>query len=351
MPVTPSPSEGVALVAPVGAWMEFGCSALEAISTHAFRWNPEDCRRYSQEMKTIVEGLQKEPNAAALLVAAQTVKHRVEEYSGNTQRQVDGSIAELRDIVRILLSFAEQSQGEGDDSAGALEQMREMVGKTATADELRTAKVNLDEALQGLAEKQRQRNATAEELAVNLGEQALSPEQSIVPGTMPFSTTKSTTTRPAAEEALDVLTGLPGRGAAEIAIWKVQANPGNAYLAAFFVQRMAHFNARLGDKIGNELLFLTAQAIANALLRPGDQMFRWQGPAFLAILRREESLLDVKRETTRIFGARFQFEMRGGSMLVTPAVVTEVLSTGTGAYADLMQQLESFFSRPSTCGY
>lgn len=121
------------------------------------------------------------------------------------------------------------------------------------------------------------------------------------------------------------------------------------YAAAFYVQRLEQFNARLGDKIGNELLCLAAQRIVNALLRPGDQLFRWRGPAFVALLNRGDGLVDVRREVQRVVASRFHFELRGGAMLASIGVDAKVVSVATAcSSAEIIQEMEQFFALPGT---
>lgn len=112
------------------------------------------------------------------------------------------------------------------------------------------------------------------------------------------------TGRTIAEPQQDPLTGLPNREAAEDAIAGLKGNSSGVFVAAIYVQRLEQINARLGDRTGNELLFLSAQRIVNGL-RPGDQIFRWRGPAFVAVLARKEALLEVRREMQRLVSSRF----------------------------------------------
>jgi GGDEF domain-containing protein len=58
-------------------------------------------------------------------------------------------------------------------------------------------------------------------------------------------------------------------------------------VAVFYVHRMNYVNARFGSVIGDKILFVCSQHLATALVRPTDALYRWKGPAFVAILERE----------------------------------------------------------------
>jgi GGDEF domain-containing protein len=339
----------------LGAWKDSTCSVLEAMSAHVFRCNPSEYDRFRQKVTETLETWKGQPSSSAVLISTGILTQHIEQYYQDTQRRVDGSMAELHDIAGILLSFVSSlcapPLGGDASTSSSLLQIGEMMQQASTAEELRKVKLDLTGKLQGFKEPERTPSAetvTNQRLPAQPSSQPSpqpSPQPSQQPSPQPSQQHAATwNPSPAPEDVLDPLTGLPNRMAAANAILGLKSSPNGAYLVAFYVQRMPHFNARLGDRIGNELLFLSAQCIANALLRPGDQLFRWRGPAFVALIKREDTLIDVKREIKRVLASGFQFELRGGAMLVKPSIVTEAVSAGTSDCADLMQDVEKFFS-------
>jgi GGDEF domain-containing protein len=358
------------------AWMGLARSVIETLATHAFRSNEADYERFRQGLKESLDLLQSQPDPSSVLMAAGTLSQRIGQYHQDTQRLIAGSISELRDIIRVLISSVDSVQPEGEESASPLHQIEETIGKAQTAEELRIAKVHLTHALEKLNENARGRKQETSELALNLqdrvlilehalgaGPSHLSPESVKLPAdqlaparnSQELAAPKEGTGLPArrsraAEPPLDPLTGLPNKEGAEDAIAGLRANPNGSYLVAFYIQHMEQLNARFGDKVCNELLFLSAEHIASDLLRPNDQLFRWRGPAFVALLKREDSLHDVKREVQRVVQSRLQVELRGGALLLSATIVADTVSAGAGNSAELIQELENFFSRPSTRG-
>ncbi len=360
-------SEETGSVTQLAAWTDFGCSILEAVDAHAFRWNQEAYDRFHQELTETLDGLKDQPSSSTVLVSADKVVRSIEQYHGHAQQLVDGSLAEFREITRILTSSLTAGRSQHDETGSALLQVQKEIEAIDGVEHLRIAKVRLAQVLGQLAHKEQERKQQELAEVNSLQERILILEQSYASGRAGEAGRPEETvgrgvpdggsagnragSGAAAGESLDPLTGLPNKVAAENAILGLNANPEGAFLVVVYVQRMAHFNARLGDKLGNELLFLTTQKIANALLRPDDQMFRWRGPAFVALLRRPDTLVEVKREVKRVLSTRFQFDLRGGAMLVTPALVAESFAAAPGNCAGLIQDVERFISLPATCGF
>ncbi|MCC6345277.1 MAG: diguanylate cyclase [Bryobacterales bacterium] len=369
--------ESSASVTELVAWMDLTCSLLDALATHAFRWNQADYESFREGMKETLQTLKNQPSPSSVLIAAGTLAQRIEHYSHGTQQVVERSVGELRDIIRILMSSVDATRAGYDDSAAALQQIEEVVGKTQTAEELRVAKVQLTHALSKLSEKTKERKQETSDLLGKLQQRVQVLEHASASGPPQPPAGESAGKKPVppappephsaedngpsaaeppvrqpngGEPRLDPLTGLLNKESAEDAILDLRSKPGQFYLAAFYVQRMARLNARYGDKVANELLFLCAQRLVNNLLHPNDQLYRWRGPAFVAVLEREDGAQDVQREVRQRIEARFQCELRGGALLVSIELASSVIPTGKGAPHELIEQVDSFFNLQSARG-
>jgi GGDEF domain-containing protein len=369
-------ADGAASVTQLAAWMDLTCQVLESLATHSFRWNETEYERFRQGVDESLSLLRGQPNPSSVLISAGNLSQRIEHYHRSTQQMVDSSISEFHNIIRVLLSSVQQLNLDCEDSSRALNEIEEMIVKTSAAEELRIAKAHLTQALGRLAETSRERQDVAYEMITGLQEQVLILERSLSAGAasmsgeslksfikQPVPARENKKPSPAPEEPenplarrgdvgevpLDPLTGLPSKEAAENAILGLKANSAGIYVAAFYVQRLAQINARMGDKIGNELIFLSAQRILNAL-SPHDQLFRWRGPAFVALLGRKTSVMDVRREIQHIVASRFQFDLRGGAALVSVNVVAEWFPAETHNCGELIHEIEAFLSVSATRG-
>jgi GGDEF domain-containing protein len=154
--------------------------------------------------------------------------------------------------------------------------------------------------------------------------------------------------RPTASEApaVDACTGLPVRGEAELALR--QAIEGGAarqrYAVIFYLHRMALINARFGESIGNQVILFSSQHIATTVTRATDLLFRWTGPAFLAIVERAESPLAVSAEVQRLISgplSRF-FETPSRSVYLPIKITAEVIRLFETNYAEVEERIQRF---------
>lgn len=164
------------------AWMDLACVVLEALAAHAFRWDKPAYERFRQSLEESLKLLKSQPSPSAVLISAGTLSQRIEHYHQHIQKAVDGSISELHDIIRVLLSAIEEVHLECSDSATALEDIKETIENTSTAEELQVAKAHLTHALGLLGEKTRERREKISELVTNLQERVLTLDRSFPAG-------------------------------------------------------------------------------------------------------------------------------------------------------------------------
>src|SRR5262249_41588697 len=114
------------------------------------------------------------------------------------------------------------------------------------------------------------------------------------------------------------------------------------HIAAFYLKRMEQINARFGIRTGNEVLLRYGQHLRTTLLRPCDELFRWGGPAFVAVLEREEPLPEVRREVGRAVSNRFDCEIRNGTAVVSVSVTNNTFTTESQDAAVLVGKINEF---------
>jgi len=286
----------------------------------------------------------------------------------DAQRYMNGLTSQLRGIIRTLISAVStmRSSGDGPDLA----EIEERLMDVQTLDGLAIAREDLELALGRLMKSERTRKLEAATLLTRLQERLLileecantkitvtahplpepsnsrhmsaaNPESAM--SSVPVSNGTSCIPSSTAD-LVDRLTGLPNREAAEAAMLALETDSRNKHVAAFYIQNMRQLNVRFGDRICDELLCLISQRIAITLLQPADCLFRWRGPAFVAILEREESFSYVSHDLKRFVEHPFQFEFRAGSLLVFISIAAELVGAECFSAAERVQELENFFS-------
>jgi chemotaxis protein histidine kinase CheA len=336
--------------------MDLTCSILESISSYSVRWKDDEYQVFRQAIADTLEALKGQPGASTLLVYAGTVSQRIEQFQRNTQQQIDGSVAALNDIIRILLASTEKVHADSAASAGELHEIEETIRSARTAEELQATKSHLVHALGRLRERTLDQVHAVASAFTSASEQAGTPAVSRAstkppappPAPPPEKAAVQDPPEPIRVETakFDAVTGLSGQTEAHRAVLALSdTDRPNSYIVAFYVRRMEVIRARFGEKLANDLLLFCAQQIARLAGIDDDNLFRWKGQgAFVAIVKRESSSISVRQEMQRTFGAKMTYESKNGSTLLPINISTHVMHVPAFDLAALMEGIEQFLS-------
>jgi GGDEF domain-containing protein len=108
------------------------------------------------------------------------------------------------------------------------------------------------------------------------------------------------------------------------------------------VNRVQAVNARFGYSIGDQVLAAAAQQFREGLAAH-DKIFRWQGPALLAVLNRNQEIDSIRSEVRRFAEKKKEKTFLIGSRSVLLPISTSwtVLPVGQ-TYDVLMRKIEIF---------
>jgi GGDEF domain-containing protein len=108
---------------------------------------------------------------------------------------------------------------------------------------------------------------------------------------------------------------------------------------------MALTNARFGAAVGNQVILLCSRHLAAHLASaPGDQLFRWSGPAFVAILERPGPDIDVQTAVQHAMTApmsRF-FDTPSRTVYLPIKMTAETMALQGTSYAEVADAVERF---------
>lgn len=144
--------------------------------------------------------------------------------------------------------------------------------------------------------------------------------------------------------AVDPCTSLPTRTEAEAGLERSLLKASQAYVAVFYLHRMAMINARFGEAMGNQMILFCSQHIASRLTHPNDRLYRWSGPAFLAIIERSEPYLAVSNDVQRMISvplSRF-IETPSRSVYLPMKVTADVFPLFKTTHEEAMRRIERF---------
>jgi GGDEF domain-containing protein len=149
-------------------------------------------------------------------------------------------------------------------------------------------------------------------------------------------------TRPVAAPA----NGLPDRSSAEQEIAAKIASNRDCVCGLFLVNRLASINARFGRTVGDEIMLLVAERLAQHL-PAGVAVFRWSESALVALVEVEPNIAEVTRRLARAASMNLEknieTEHRFVLVPITLAFTLKRLS-GNCSPPDTFQELDRFVS-------
>jgi len=297
--------------AELDAWKQLTQMVLAAVSDHAVHCGETDADPFRRRIQESLTALKDCPGDAQVLTAAGSLSQAIVNHSMQTQRRVDTLQTELQSLHRTVSFHLGETSGNTEELASALESRRRET--------------------EALINRLQDRITILEQTAGSRG----------VPAA------------PAAN--LDLCTGLPNRTEAEAAIRRAVATDDQTYVAVFYLHRMNLLNARFGAAIGDQVILHCSQHLATSIVGSGDALhgdalYRWSGPAFLAILTRSETPLKVGGEVQRVASSptsRF-FETASRTVFLPVKLTGEVFLASGRLYAEVADQVEQFILRVSS---
>jgi GGDEF domain-containing protein len=125
---------------------------------------------------------------------------------------------------------------------------------------------------------------------------------------------------PAASLNLDPITRLPGRAAAEAAMMEAVSGSRKKYIGVVVLSQLQSINARYGNAVGDQVLAELAHEI-QAGLWVSDSLYRWSGPALLAVMDRDVDINRLRTNVKPLFGRSIDkpFDVGGKDVLIPVA--------------------------------
>lgn len=252
---------------------------LDGIAGHALMGDAEAAEKLRTRIRAISGTLSDKPGAAAALITAGAVSNALEEYRDNAGRYYRTRSAELQRMVAQLTSTV-CAIAPGEDAAAKLQTLQGQLASAAAIEDYQTIRVRMAECLEALRDEAvRQREQSARQVA----------ELRKAVSTLRSHAAAS------ARPRTDPITGLAERANAEAAMLEGIADERPLYASVFVITRASAVNARYGRQTGDEMLGFCAAYLARSLSRV-DRLFRWTGPAFVALLEREQPAAAVREE-------------------------------------------------------
>lgn len=153
----------------------------------------------------------------------------------------------------------------------------------------------------------------------------------------------------AEDDHFDPSSGLPDAAQAEAAISAILEAGDSMSVAVFCVQRMGFTLSRYGKAVGAKVLLVSSQHLASALESHAATLFRWKGPAFVALVPNEKTILALKNDlqvSTSLVRDQY-IEGPWRTIYLPIRMAVEVFEVKNIPLPDFLQQIKAFIEKES----
>jgi GGDEF domain-containing protein len=302
---------------------------LHAIQVHSVAIDPVEFAAFQVEIQKM-RGVVRMPSAERMLWTAARTQKALEDYN---LRAVHARRTHAEALQMLLSAFTETVTAistASDNSTTRLQELEKQILKAVTAEDAKSLAIRIAECLESVRAQtfgQRER-----------ADQSLTQLRSGLEA--------SSKAEPAAgvQPKMDSLSGLPLRAQAEHALDTAIRSGGHGFVVAFVIDRVHLINARFGYGVGDQILTLFREHLAQHL-KEGDRLFRWTGPVFLALLDRPNLPDGIRAEVKRVTTKKLETTVQIGSRFVllpvsSSSLVVSLLEAESAAA--VIEQVDAF---------
>jgi diguanylate cyclase (GGDEF)-like protein len=317
---------------------------ISRMGTSAVQCDLEEFEAFTTDIKRINVALVPDLTPDNLLVHAETAAEGLTAYNKRIGRLLESQRSEVTNIMGMLQDTVVNIAGENTRSGRRLQEITLELEQSGPMTDLRVLKGRLAECLTGLREEMSLQKAEAAVTMENLQVTIARGRESIVAlgGNRPGSAERSRNNGIAIPGAnLDTVTGLPCRDAALVAMQSAIGSGTRHYAVVMVINRVQMIKDRFGHKVGDHMIAGFKDEMAKQLPGP-DQLFRWTGPAFVAILERADPIDVVRVEVRRILDTKIEVSYSGTGRSVLIPISAVWLALPIISVADTDKQIQAF---------
>jgi diguanylate cyclase (GGDEF)-like protein len=301
---------------------------LQGIGQYALKSDVAECIPFHESINSLSDALGggEKIHPDDLLVRTGTILKGLEDHTRRTAALQDLQTAELKNMVKMLASTVSGIASASEDKVGTLGEIEKQVAEVSELTDIRVMKARLADCLVEIRNEAQRQAGQTREMVERLNNELAQVRQRAA----------------SFLEDKDRLTGLPTRTEAEAALTKHAQEGGHFYVALFIFDRIEYLNERFGRDVGDELLVAFSRMIKQRL-KPADKLFRWGGPAFLALLPRASTLEQIRTEVGRAMAGSVEhsIQTRGLDVLI-PLTTRWTLLPLLSAPRLMVQKIDAF---------
>jgi GGDEF domain-containing protein len=232
---------------------------LDGISVSAVSLDSGTRRNFRKRIGEIRQEMAVETTVVTLLVNAGAAVETIREYSRETNRLLHVHSAEMQDMMAMLTHTMVEIGGVGETAVARLRKLGDELEDATEMDAVSSLKDRLRECLGAIRTEAKLQETDADRMVQGLRQEV------------------------SRKQGLDPVTGLPGEAAAQAQFLSAIREGAPKHAAVFVLVSSRLINLRFGRPAGNEAIRLLKRFLAEQL-DSGDILFRWSGPAIVAVL-------------------------------------------------------------------
>ena len=303
---------------------------LQGISLHAVEGDKTDYDRFRDDLDRIQASVAKDSSGQELLVAAGATNQALADYGQRTTRFIRQQGAVLHNIISMLTQTMLSIGAGSESSAEHLRAIEKDLAHAVMIEDVQTLKLRLADCLKNMREEVARQKTQAQAQARQI-QRHLEHARDCALDT------------PEVDGEIDLTTGLRTRSAAKSAFHAALQTPGRKYVVAAVVNRIQSVNRRFGYAVGDRLLKTVSDLFGGTLAKT-DRLFRWRGPALVALLEREEPIDVVQTEIRRISAKRIEGALEIGEGVLLPVSASWLVLPLNASAGDMAKSIENFIA-------
>ncbi|MGB7758221.1 MAG: GGDEF domain-containing protein [Bryobacteraceae bacterium] len=299
---------------------------LDGVAAHALELDSEACRSFRERIVEIRQGMASETTVEALLVDAGAAVQAIGDYARETNRRMHAQGIEMQNVIAMLAGGSADDGRVGRPAVARLQKIGDGLGRGAAVEDASTFKTRLQEHAGDVRDAAKPQKAEPDQMVQAL-RQELSYRQEA-----------------ARNAGLDPVTLLPSELAAQAQFLSALRTGEQKHVAVFVLGSARHINLRFGRAAGDDVVRALKEYLAGHLA-PGDRMFRWPGPAIVALLAGTDSFDRVRARLKRFLEKPIErtFDINGRSVLIPLSVAWSVFGLSQ-PLADVHRQIHDFIA-------
>jgi GGDEF domain-containing protein len=308
---------------------------LEKLISSAVIADDDEFASFRADINRMQSLVRQDPRPEQIVFTAGSAALVMEAYNKGITDTVRKERLELKNIVNLMADAVAAIAGENSRSVEKLREIRTLV-ETRSSTDLGSLKLQVGECLRVFREETLRQKEDAESEIIAL-------RREIELGSRPLATPEL--------HPLDAATNLPPKEACVQAMQESVPPGKRRYVVVMVVNRLQAINARFGYEVGNRVLRHFGEFMQQQL-SPGDRLFRWRGPALVALLESTEPLDQVRNRIRRIMELRVEqtLDIEGRSVMIPVSAAWSAFQIIT-TVAAAEKQIEIFTASQSSHEY